>query len=167
MADAVMSYHRFYDFRIDGDVVGYFEIEATPSSIYQRARFVVDDSIVDNRYHLRLEDGSVTGFSTGDDAIWTSLDTYASEAYPLSSFPLLLDRLDGELTYLPIDESTGEVGPRRVLQREGATVIERRDGRMTRSFTVQEGILTSIDWGGATSVLQPDRERAVARGPFE
>ena len=159
------SYHRFYDFRIDGDVAGYFELAVSPEEIYQCASFTTGDTIEVNEYMLRIEDAELVAFSTGEQPGWTSLGRYSDDAYPLSAFPYLIDRLEDERTYDPIIESTGAVVARRTLRREGETVLEYQDGRVMRSFTLAEGIPIEIDWGGATSSIRESQEDALRTSP--
>ena len=160
-------YHRFYDFSIEDEPVGFFEIEASPDRITQRAKFEIDDTVSINEYVLQIADEAVTAFRTGADDEWRAMDDYPEDAHPLSAFPLLLPRASDEYRYRPIDEGTGEVGAERVLQRTGDVVAEVSDGVTHRSFTMDGSIPVAIDWGGAISRLRSGRTEVLAEVPVD
>lgn len=146
-------YRREYDFRIDGEVVGTFELSRKEDELYQRATFVADDQEVDDEYFLRLDGGEVVAFRTDADDPWISLDDYPNDAFPSAAFPLLLDKAQSKFRYRAIDESTGEVGEYRELNWRGDIIEEVRNDEVVRSFTVRNEVLVEVDWGGATSTL--------------
>ena len=160
-------YHRFYDFSIDDEPVGFFEIETTPDRITQRAKFAIDDAVSTNVYALQIADEAVTAFRTGEEVEWRAMDDYPEDAYPLSAFPLLLSRVADEYRYRPIDEGTGEVGAERVLRRTGDVVAEMSEEVTHRSFTMDGSIPVAIDWGGAISRLRSGRDEVLAEVPVD
>lgn len=160
-------YHRYYDFSIENEPVGFFEIEATVDRIYQRATFVIDDAVSTNEYVLRIDGGDVTAFRTGEDTGWQDMAAYGADAYPLSAYPLLLPTAGEKRRYRPIDEGTGAVEPERVLQWEGDTVVEIGDDEPFRSFTMQDSVPIEIDWGGAISTLGLGRESVLRDVPVD
>ena len=146
--------HRTYDFRINGEDVGTFELLWTEDELYQRATFTTDDQVVDTEYILSLDREDVVGFRTDSDDPWTTMDEYPDDAYPTASFPLLLEKAQPRFRYRAIDESTGALGEYRELDRRGDTIDEIRNDEVIRSFTMRNGVVVEIDWGGATSTLQ-------------
>ena len=160
-------YHRFYDFSIDDEPVGFFEIEATPDRITQRAKFAIDDAVSTNAYVLQIADEAVTAFRTGADDEWRAMDDYPEDAYPLSAFPLLIPDTGKDRRYRPIDEGTGEVGAERVLRRSDDVVAEVSDGATNRSFAMDGSVPIEIDWGGAISRLRSGRDGMLAEVPVD
>ena len=62
-----------YDFRIDGEVVGSFEMSRTDDELYQRVTFKVDDQSIDGEYIFRLNGPDIVAFRTDANDPWITL----------------------------------------------------------------------------------------------
>lgn len=143
---------RSYDFRLEGRVVGSYELEDAGGELRQQVAFEQPDG---ERYRdehvVRYRDGRPIAYRSGDTG-WTSLDDAPEDHWPTAAYPLLLRAR--RTAYIAIDEGTGATTARTHEHLEDR-VIEREDDRITRVFELRDGEVVHIDWGGATSTLQP------------
>lgn len=151
----------FYDFRIDGKNVGYFELRIEEDKIYQNVKFQSPDGVYENPFYLMLRQGRVTAFKKADQN-WISMSLYQENQFPSSSFPLLLPLVTDYLEYFQISEATGLVeGPLR-LERIGSVIHEFQEQNFRRSFRIENGVIVEINWGGAISKIKNTFDEAVA-----
>jgi hypothetical protein len=151
----------YYDFTLQGDPAGFFEVSQSEQEIYMNARFVVDGRLQENPFWVTLEDGRPVRCRTGDQP-WREVP---DGTYPASAYPLVLEqRLPG---YHSLDEAGG--GVQQVeLQYDGDVVTELVDGTVRRQFRLQNGAVVWISWGGgAESRLKSSYAEAVAGTAFQ
>ena len=155
---------RFYDFRFGEQPAGCFEITDDGNEIRMNAVFVMKGERYENPFALRYIGDRVTSYRTGDGP-WM---TVPPDCHPTSAYPLLVPRVRDRLVYTAIREGDGSNLGETVLDRDGDTVTETRDGRVVRVFRLDgQGAIVAIDWGGgATSTLRADRRAAVAGSPL-
>ena len=145
---------KHYDFRLNGQVVGTFELSEKPGWIHQTATFIVDGVEQVNRYAVRL-DQQVPLSARGSGGEWWEVPT---GAYPSAAWPLVL-RL-GLREFPQLDEGSGEVRPAE-LHLEAGLLVEYVAGKPNRKFQVAEdGRVSYIHWGGDAEsfLLEPDEE---------
>lgn len=151
---------RYYDFTREGARVGYFEITEESGEIRMNARFEVDGSLSVNPFVVRLENGLPSAVLPPDG------ERREVEAghYPSAAWPVVLR--SGVNEYSAFDETTGAVRTLE-LRREGDLVVEYDGDRKLRSFGIEDGVVTYINWGGAESRLAASRADAVRGTAFE
>lgn len=160
------EFHRYYDFKLGEENVGYFEMRFTDGELFQNARLRIDDEIQDNLFYVRVAGDKVLAFKVGCGGEWISMEKYGADQYPTSAFPLLLPMVRDRLEYTPILERSGQLGRPRTLRRIGAVIEETSGGRVTRSFRIERDIPVEIDWGGAVSALKDGLEVAKNGSPL-
>lgn len=160
------EYHRYYDFKLGDENVGYFEIRLTDGELFQNARLRIDDETQDNLFWMRVAGDKALAFKAGRGGEWISMGEYGADQYPTSAFPLLLPMVRDRLEYTPILERSGQLGQPRTLRRIGAVIEETSGERFTRSFRMEKGIPVEIDWGGAVSALKDGLEAAKKGSPL-
>lgn len=150
----------YYNFRINGEPVGYFECLESDGEIYQSAVLSIDGQIERNTFHVALHYGRPSKFRIGDGR-WYSVP---EGTWPSSAFQLLLR--EGVEHYLSLDEGSGEVSDVE-LHYDGEVVTELSDGEVRRRFRIRDGKVIWISWGGtAESTLKRTKADAVAGSPL-
>ena len=145
---------KHYDFRLNGRVVGTFELSEKPGWIHQTAAFTANGVEQVNRYAVRL-DQQVPLSARGSGGEWWDVP---QGAYPSGAWPLVL-RL-GLREFLQLDEGSGEVRPAE-LRLEDGLLVEYVAGKPNRKFLVAEdGRVSYIHWGGDAEsfLLEPNEE---------
>ena len=160
------EYHRYYDFRLGDENVGYFEIRLMDGELFQNAKFHVDGGIQENVFCMRLVGDKAHAFKVGRSGEWISMEEYEADQYPTSAFPLLLPMVSDRLEYTPILEQSGQLGAPRTLRKLGAVIKETSGKRFTRSFRMEKEVPIEIDWGGAVSTLKDGLEDAKKGSPL-
>ena len=152
---------RYYDFTIDGERVGYYEIDERPGLLYANARMLIDGAAQQRAFWVRHADGRPTEVRVGGSG-WQRVP---SGAFPTSAYPLVLRRaLD---RYRAFVEGTGALDEREIRNEDGV-VVERSSDRVTRTFIVRAGVVVAISWGGgAESRLVSSWEEATRGTAFE
>jgi hypothetical protein len=151
----------YYDFRIDGEPVGYFEVEEAGGNLYMNAAMIIDGRRHDNPFWVALEHGRPVRYRAGTME-WQKVP---DGCYPSSAYPIVLrQRLS---RYRSIDEGSGKIHDVEV-QYEGDMAVETVDDAPIRRFRVRQGQVIWIWWGGqAESVLKANRAEAVAGTELE
>ena len=163
----VAKSQEFYDFRFGDQNAGYFEISDDGSTICMKAVFQMEGERYENPFRVRYERERVLAFKTGDGD-WVEMGRYPADHFPTSAFPLLLRRLQDKLEYQAIEEGTGNVLGKTVLERVEDTVTETRDGKVVRRFVLRDEKPIEIEWGGgAVSHIAESYKDAVKDSPFE
>ncbi|TVQ28304.1 MAG: hypothetical protein EA383_00860 [Spirochaetaceae bacterium] len=86
------DFHWYYDFRINGDHVGSYEIRLAGGEIYQNSRFRVEGELSVNEYWLKVDSGNVTAFKSTetprhrDGRVWNGMDPTHTPHLPTCSF---------------------------------------------------------------------------------
>ncbi len=152
---------RYFDFTIDGERVGYYEIDERPGLLYANARLLVEGEQREHPFWVRHVDERPTEVRLGA-ANWQPVPP---GAYPTSAYPFVVRR--GLERYRALVEGTLELDERELSSEDGL-VVERSGGRMTRAFGVRAGVVVSIAWGGgAESRLVASLEEATRGTVFE
>lgn len=152
---------RTYDFCIEGARAGYFEVDEREGELYMNARMIVDGEARENPFWLRHEGGRPTRVKMGGSP-WRDVP---DGVYPTCAYPLVLR--SGRPRYRALDEGTGRLEDRD-LRREGGRVVESHQGRILRTFDVEDDQIVAISWGEATtSRLVGSRAEAVRGTAFE
>ncbi|MBA3685862.1 MAG: hypothetical protein H0W72_11570 [Planctomycetes bacterium] len=161
-----MTATRSYDFRFGTENAGYFEISDTGREITMNAVFAMDGQTYENPFAVRHDGQRVTAYRCGDGE-WQALPP-GSDKYPTSAYPLLVPRVRDRLTYVAINEGSGEEHPDTELVRTGGIVTESRGGKVSRVFHVDaERGIWKIEWGGgAVSELRAGKAEALAGSPI-
>jgi hypothetical protein len=129
-----------YDFTIDGERVGSFELSEKPGWIHTNARFTIDGVLSENPFAVRLDGGlPVAVKAPGKD--WQPVEP---GVYPTSAWPLVLRA--GLREYRALDEGSGKVVLRTLREEEGL-VVEYQGTRVTRRFRVENEVVSYIHWG--------------------
>ncbi len=163
----VVQSHDFHDFRFGDRNAGYFEIRDDGSEIFMNAVFEMKGERYENPFGVRYEHDRVLAFRMGDGD-WVDFATYPANHYPTSAYPLLLRRLQDRLEYQAVEEGTGDVLGKTLLERVGDTVTETRNGKVVRKYVLRDGKPVEIEWGGgAVSHIAESYEDAVKGSPFE
>lgn len=157
--------HYFYDFKLDDDNAGFFEIKIESNEIYQNVKFKNGNEIYENPFFLKLEKDQVIAFKKGDGT-WVNIKDYKENHYPSSAYPLLLPKVKDRLEYFQINEATGNVEGLTILERAGDTINEYRDQKLLRSFKMTDSTPVEINWGGACSKMRSSFEEALAGSPL-
>ena len=155
---------KHYDFRFGNDNAGWFEILEEPERIWMKAVFDLDGEDYENEFELRIVDGAVTAYRYGAGE-WRDMPE-GEDIYPGSAYPLLISRLTDTLTFRSLREEDGEIIGVTTLTREGDEVIERLGDTETRRFTLRDGEIIRIDWGGPVSHLHDSLESAQAGSKY-
>lgn len=146
---------QYYTFTIDGQRVGYFEVDERPERIYMNAKMVVGGARQENPFTLQLEDGRATHVRLGDGD-WQRVP---ERAYPTSAYLLVLRA--GLPRYRAFIEGTGEIEDRTIRSEEGL-LVEYANARIVRKFQIERGQVVYISWGGtAESHLVGSKKEAV------
>jgi hypothetical protein len=152
---------RYYDFTMNGERVGYYEVDERPGVLHANARMRIDGGTVERAFWVRHVDGLPTEVKVGDSC-WQRVPR---GAFPTSAYPLVLRR--GMTRYRALVEGTGEIDERE-LRREGGLVVEWSRGRVMRTFEVRDGQVVAISWGGAAeSRLVASKEDATRGTAFD
>lgn len=146
---------KHYDFRLNGAVVGTFELSEKPGWIHQNATFTSDGRQQANTFAVRLDHTRPIAVR-GTDGTWLDVDP---GVYPSAAWPLVLRR--GLREYDRLDESTGQV-MRCCVKLEDGLHVEYVDGVPDRKFRIEDGLVTYISWGPAAEsyLLQDGSETA-------
>lgn len=152
---------QHYDFTIDGERVGYFEIEERPGELYMNARMLIDGEQQENPFWVRHVDGWPTQVKAGASK-WHSVP---SRTFPTCAYPLVLR--SGLRRYRALIEGTGEVEDREIRNEDGL-LVEYSGDRIVRKFGLHGGRIVYICWGGtAESRLADSKAEAVRATTFE
>lgn len=157
---------NYYDFRINGKPVGYFEWWEEEDLLYQNAVFEVEGHVRRNPFWLKHKGGTITAYRVADGE-WTGMPDSKEELFPTSAWILLLRRVEDQLEYTEFHEGSSEVVGPVLLKKEEGLVVESRGGKVIRRFRMENGLPVWIDWGGATSELKASRAEALAGSPLE
>lgn len=150
---------KYYDFKFNGQNAGWCEILCEPEKIFMKAIFEVEGQEIHNEFELKISNGEVTHYRSRISD-W-QLAPKEKNVYPTSAYPLLINKLDNEFTYQAFEETTGKILGETVLKQESEnTIIEMREGKITRRFISQNDEVVQIDWGGAVSDLKNSLEEA-------
>ena len=150
----------YYDFRIRGEPVGYFECSESDDEIYQSAVLAIDGRIERNTFRVALQHGRPSKFRIGDGR-WYSVP---EGTWPSCTYPILLR--EGIEHFFSLDEGSGEVSDVE-LHYDGEVVTELSDGEVRRRFRLRDGKVVRISWGGtAESALKRTKADAVAGSPL-
>lgn len=151
----------YYDFRLAGRNAGYYYLNLGTSLLRSHTRFRNGDGLQVSLFEVRHDGERALAYRSGD-AGWVDLTQYPADHIPTSAYPLLLPRvIDRPLVYTAISEGDGKLLGDTVLTPASDRIIERRDGRVVRRFTMRDGIPVRIDWGGPVSHLCDGAEEAV------
>jgi hypothetical protein len=163
MSEIGIMSEYFYNFTLDGDNRGYSYLRFDHKTLYSLTRFLIEkDETYTNVFSLRLDSGRVLACKH-EDADWVDLREQPPDHYPACAYPLLLPRVTStSTTYIQISCDDGSVIGETLLSWEGEEIVESRDGKEYRRFTMREGVPVTIDWGGAVSHLCADADEAVA-----
>jgi hypothetical protein len=141
-----------YDFQIAGRPVGIYVLEDDGSELPQQVDFKTPDGErYQNEHLVRYRRGRPVAYRVGTSD-WVDCSIAPSSHWPTAAYPLLLRA--GVTEYVAIDEGTGQVTPR-TLEYTEERVLEREGDRVVRTFEMRGEDVVRIDWGGATSELQP------------
>lgn len=152
---------QYYDFTIDGDRVGYFEIEERPGVLYLNARMLIEGEKQENPFWVRHVDERPIDVRVGGSQ-WHRVPR---GSYPTAAYPFVLRR--GISRYTAFIEGSLELEERE-LRSEAGLVVERSRERIVRRFGVRGQLITYICWGGtAESRLVGARSEAVRGTAFE
>ncbi len=153
----------FYNFTIDGDNRGYSYLRFDDKTLYSFTRFLItEDETYTNVFSLKLEGGRVLACKHGDGD-WVDLGDQPPDHYPACAYPLLLPRVTSTpYTYVQLSCDDGSTIGKTLLSREGADIVESRDGKEYRRFTMHGDVPVRIDWRGAVSHLCANADEAVA-----
>lgn len=160
------EYHRYYDFKLGDENVGYFEMRLRDGELFQNARFHIDGETRENIFYMRMVGDKAHAFKVGRRGEWISMEEYEGDQYPTSAFPLLLPMVGDTLEYTPILEQSGQLGAPRTLRKLGAVKKETSGERLMRSFRMEKEIPIEIDWGSAVSTLKDGLEDARKGSPL-
>lgn len=151
----------YYDFALDGNRIGYFEIEERPGELYMNARLFINGVRHENPFWVRHVDGRPTEVKMGGSD-WRQVP---GGAFPTSAYPLLLQAGPGP--FKALIEGIGEVEDRE-LRLEGGLFVEYAGERVTRKFRMQGTVIDYICWGGpAESRLVGSKAEAVRGTVFD
>lgn len=150
----------------DGRHQGFYEITSTPDSIVQETRFKMEDFEIHNLHRLKLSDGSVTAFKLNDQD-WVDATDFEEGIYPSCAWPLFLDKVNPEFTYVSIDEGDNSIMGQMKLVRTPNKITEYDGDKLTRAFIFDDDELVQIDWGGAISNLRDSHRTAIKGSPYE
>ena len=153
----------FYDFTIDGDNHGYSYLSFDHETLYSFTRFLIEkEEVYTNVFSLKLDGGRVLACKH-EDADWVDLGDQPPDHFPACAYPLLLPRVASPpYAYIQVSCDDGSIIGKTLLSREGADIVESRDGKEYRRFTMQGDVPVRIDWGGAVSHLCANGDEAVA-----
>ena len=160
----------YYSFIIDGEKVGYYEVEDRDGILYQNAFMTMNGDSFENPFWVKHQNGKITAYRFGDED-WVNLSTFPANTYPTSAFELLAKRLaDGEVfEHGRINEGKGIVTGTARLERKGNTVRELVDGKSGRYLMLDESnAVTEYGWGGsAKSVKVANKTEALEGTTFK
>jgi hypothetical protein len=148
---------QYYDFTIDGDRVGYFEIEQRPGVLYMNARFLIEGEKRENPFWIRHVDERPREVKAGESK-WQRVP---DGTYPTSAYPFVLRA--GLSRYRAFVEGTGHFEDRE-LRSEGGLLVEYSGERVTRKFGMQGDLITYICWGGSAESRLVDSKSEAVRG---
>ena len=153
-----MNITSYYNFILTDKNAGYFEIRHTKDEIHLYTLFKIKEKAYENKIVLNKDDDKVMKYKYGDND-WRLIPK-GGNYYPTAAYPILLKNLHAQRKYIAINEEDGMVLGETVLARNGNTVDEIRDGKITRKFWIKGENIFRIDWGGAISELCKNIEDA-------
>lgn len=161
----------YYNFLIGGKPAGYYELEDTGSEIFANATFEMGGQVLENKFDVRYEGVTVTGYRIGAGA-WRTEGLDSPDHFPSSAYELVLRDWAGDRSYQCVREEDGAVlGETKLTGKSlaigGFEVAEERDGITLRRFVIDGGRVLSIDWGGAISELCSNYEEATRDTRFQ
>lgn len=159
----------YYDFRFGDENAGYQLYERTTDRVSWQTRFQIEDEVVEASHEVELEDGQPLRYRA-DEGKWINATDYPADSWPTAGVTLLLERMAdeglAELTYLAVDEASGEpLGPTR-LHQDGEWILEEREGEVWRRFQMEGRELQRVDWGGPISTRCASESEARAGSPY-
>ena len=155
----------YYDFRINEKNLGYFEIKIENDQIYQNVKFQDGNDIYENPFFLKLKFGEIVAFKKANRD-WVSIREYGDNHFPSSAYPILLTQIIDRLEYFQVNESNGEVEGKVVLEKAGPIISEYRQGKLIRSFRMENELPVEINWGGAISRIKKTFAEAAEDSVF-
>lgn len=148
---------QYYDFTIDGNRVGYFEIEEGPGELYMNARLFIEGAQHENPFWLRHTNGRPKQVKMRE-SVWYPVP---DDTYPTCAYPLVLR--GGLARYRACIEGTWELEDRE-LRSEDAIFVDRSGQRVMRKFALQGDQIVYICWGGTAESRVVDSRAEAVRG---
>ena len=158
----------FYIFKVNGENRGYSYLRLDQKRLLSYTRFLMEnDEIYTNVFVLKLNGERVLACKHGL-ADWVDFSDQPHHHYPSCAYPLLLTRVASQpYTYMQISEDDGAAIGETTLWRDGADLVETRNAKEYRRFTMRNGIPIKINWGGAISILCKSAEEATEGSSIE
>lgn len=158
----------YYNFQMGEQNRGYYFLRHEDELLFSYTRFYLDENeIFTNIFQLKIQQDRVLAFKYRSDE-WVDIIGYSADYYPSSAYPLFLSKaLQAPYTYTAVYEGDNTLLGKTLLTPTGNDIIETRDGKFLRRFTMKNNIPIAIDWGGSVSRLCANAAEAIADSGLE